>query len=157
MKDQEKRAYLKKIASFLCARYGVDVNGPGLRLQGMNGALDYCGLTFGQVYRVRQSVDGNWSGGVGAGEQLRYVGAYFFPYENGLRLFFEDMDRGKRQVEFSGMAGHSEGVLDTQMAHEVFAADYMEPMSDPDIARMKELQRFAHRVDLVRRGYRLNS
>lgn len=151
--DVDKRAHLHRLGAFLSARYDVHAFGPGLYLQGLNGALDYCGLVFGQMYSVRKSVDANRQSGFMEGEQLRYVGAYFFPYENGLRLFFEDMDGLSRQVEFCGISGHRTGELDTALAHRVLAEEYLEPIPEPDSARAQALARFAYCSDLVRRGY----
>lgn len=153
MNDKEKRAHLKKISCFLCKRYYVSASGGGPFLQGLSGALNYCGLTFGQVYRVRKPVDGNMSGGVGTGEMLRFIGAHLFPYEDGIRLYFEDMDSRKRQVEFSGVAPLREGALGPQQAHKVLAQDYLLAVAEPDHVPAKQLQRFAYCADLVRRGY----
>ena len=71
-----------------------------LYLRRMNGDLNYGRLTFGKRYRAVQSFAANRRGEVRKGEKLHFLGQYIFPYDNGLRLYFERADRSKLILEF---------------------------------------------------------
>lgn len=71
-------------------------------LIGAKGDLVFGPLIFGERYRALRSFRANASGQVVEGEILRFLGIYVFPYDNGLRLYFEDTNAVKRNIEFEG-------------------------------------------------------
>lgn len=73
-----------------------------LCLRHLNGSLDYGQLRFGVRYRALQSFTANRLGTVTKGEKLHFLGSYYFPYDNGLRLYFERADASKLILEFEG-------------------------------------------------------
>lgn len=97
-----------------------------LYLRGLNGSLDYAGLTFGNRYRVRQAIVGNRLGKADKGEVLRFLGCYLFPYDNGLRLYFERGDGAERVLEFEGNFPEAEGVV--RMISPTNRAEYFAPL-----------------------------
>lgn len=95
---QEKHPNLDAVVkTFDLAEMPVD-----LYLRELNGDLDYGRLIFGKRYRAVQSFVANRAGDVRKGEKLHFLGQYYFPYDNGLRLYFERADASKLILEFEG-------------------------------------------------------
>lgn len=138
------------LADELCRRFGVPEHGPGLYMKGMNGAIDYGGIQFGQVYRVRNDVAGNHGGKIRQGDVLRFMGAYVFPYEDGLRLYFERPDGTQTAIEFSGAYPAAAGELDTPNAGRRLCSDYLDPIADPEPARGAALREFTAHAEEIR-------
>lgn len=79
---------------------------------------------YGARYRVLRTINPNRSGRLIAGEIVTSLGNYVFPYDNGLRLFFEFDDRRKIALEFEGiretpnrMSSWSVDDFDTYLEH----------------------------------------
>lgn len=81
-------------------------------LRQLSSGLDYGRLIFGQRYLALQSFAANRHGEVTKGEKLHFLGYFFFPFHDGLRLFFERRDGGKLFLEFEEGASNDEGEVD---------------------------------------------
>jgi len=59
-------------------------------------------LIYGQRLEVIQTISPNRAGCLYAGDIVIFLGHYSFPYDNGLRLYFEDSQARKIALEFEG-------------------------------------------------------
>ncbi len=98
-------------------------------------------LRYGARYRVLQTIHPNRAGRLLPDEIVTYLGNYVFPYDNGLRLYFEYDDRRKVTLDFEGNMEISGNM--TMWHTEEFDA-YLECM--PDLPRNTELRTLARAV-----------
>ncbi|MGJ8611739.1 MAG: hypothetical protein ACSHWY_11625 [Octadecabacter sp.] len=123
--------------------------------RGQNANLNWDMLKFGQVYRVQTSMRANRHGELTAGDLVRFLGSYVFPYDNGLRLHFEPADGSAAHfcLEFEGNFPEADGVV--RMFGKVNTPHYLAPAADPDTARAAVLETVAstlrHTADETRR------
>lgn len=70
-------------------------------------------LLFGRVYTVTRNLTANRSGALKAGDTVRFLGQYVFPYDNGLRLHLEPADQpgAHFDLEFEGNFPEADGVV----------------------------------------------
>ena len=76
-------------------------------------SLDHNWFAFGRVYRVKKTLKANRLGHLEQGDVVRFLGAYVFPYDNGLRLHFEPEDQPGAHfaLEFEGNFPEADGVI----------------------------------------------
>lgn len=108
---------------------------------GMGGtSLDHGWFAFGRTYRVTRDLKGNRAGALCTRDRVRFLGAYVFPYDNGLRLHFEPVDQPGEAItlEFEGNFPEAEGVV--RMINDANARTYFAPeFYEKDPTRRSEL------------------
>ncbi len=102
-------------------------------------------LEYGMRYMSNRALAANRTGWLSEGEPVVFVGYYSFPYDNGLRLFFEDDARQKFVLEFEGNMPDLDGIT---MWTPQMTKDYL--VRKPDTARGLELQALARVVNTLK-------
>ncbi len=74
-------------------------------------SLDYGILEFGGLYTTTEILEPNRMGHFKPGEVYRFLGFYVFPYDNGLRLYFENGNMAAANLEFEGNFPEAAGVI----------------------------------------------
>jgi len=106
----------------------------------LNSSLEHGTLKFGHVYRVMQSFKANRHGSLSKGDEVRFLGAYVFPYDNGLRLHLEVANQPGSYftLEFQGNFPEVDGVVRMLDARNI--AEYFDELgTDPVLQRRQAL------------------
>ncbi len=102
-------------------------------------SLDHSWFAFGRTYRVLQDLKANRHGALSKGDRVRFLGAYVFPYDNGLRLHFEPEDQPGKDfcLEFEGNFAEAPGVV--RMINQKNERDFFTP-SDRGMHNARRLE-----------------
>ncbi|MGB0900658.1 hypothetical protein [Halocynthiibacter sp.] len=109
------------------------------------GKTDESWLVYGQRYEVIKRIHPNRSGLLQKGAVVTFLGYYVFPYDNGLRLYFEDADRREIYLEFEGNIPSDDQI---QMWRSGMNAEYLKVL--PDNPRSTELKTFGAVVSALK-------
>lgn len=102
-------------------------------------SLDHGWFAFGRVYFVRKDLKANRKGALAKGDTMRFLGGYVFPYDNGLRLYFEPVEKPGDHfcLEFEGNFPNADGVV--RMIDDTNRYAYFTQGADIDPARRAAL------------------